>query len=211
MSERCLLVDNDAFVLLAGAGLFHEAIDALGFAYAEARRLPALVHMLRKRARAFQKYPPEVLSRALEECDQVRELVEVPSSETQGLFAPGIQEVDAGEALLLGVAAEHSLFYLASNDKRAMRAVATDARLKRLRSMVAGRVICMEAVTRKLIQAEGLEAVAQRFGGVTASDKRLAAILSPASTGRPQDCLAAAESFLSGLRRELGDDFLFSP
>lgn len=111
MSQRRLLLDNDAFILLAGASLLREAINQLGFEFAEARRLPALLHMLRKPARAFQKYPREVLSRALEECDLVAELDEAPSVKTQELFAGGVQGVDAGEAVLFGLTADHSLYY----------------------------------------------------------------------------------------------------
>lgn len=211
MSQRRLLIDNDAFILLAGASLLKQAIAQLGFELDQARRLPALLPMLRKPARAFQKYPREVLSRALEECDLVAEIDEAPSVTTRELFASGIQGVDDGEAVLLGLTAEHSFYYLASNDKTAMRAVAKEARLMGIRKAVAGRVICMESVTLKLIQTQGPEAVAQRFGAVGASDKRLASILSPASSGRPQDCLVAAESFIASLRRELGNDFLFEP
>ena len=211
MSERRLLLDNDAFILLAGASLLREAINLLGFEFAEARRLPALLYMLRKPARAFQKYPREVLSRALEECDLVAELEEAPTLETQTFFAGGVQGVDAGEAVLFGLTAEHSLYYMASNDKTAMRAVAKEARLKEIRQAVAGRVICMETVTRKMIQSLGPTIIAQRFGGVLASDKRLATILSPANSDRPQDCLLAVESFLGGLRHDLGNDFLFEP
>jgi hypothetical protein len=210
MSERRLLIDNDAFVLLAGAGMLREAVERLGFSVSEARRLRSLEFMLRKRATAFQKYPAEVLSRALEECGRVPQLEAVPNPDIQRLFESFVG-IDDGEARLYAVTAEHSLYYLASNDKTAMRVVATNDRLKSLREMVAGRVICMEAVTRKLIQTKGPESVAQRFGGIAAADKRLAAILSPATTGRPQDCLAAVESFLNGLRNELGADFLFEP
>src|SRR5438105_1937853 len=99
MSQRRLLIDNDAFMLLAGASVLRQAVESLGFGYEEIRRLPALLPMLRKPARAFQKYPAEVLSRALEECDRVAALEEAPSLETQSQFAPGIQGVDAGEAL----------------------------------------------------------------------------------------------------------------
>jgi hypothetical protein len=68
MSTRRLLIDNDAFVLLAGAGLLEDAIARAGFLVKESRRLASLEFMLRKPAKAFQKYPAEVISRALEAC-----------------------------------------------------------------------------------------------------------------------------------------------
>ena len=58
----------------------------MGFSVSEARRLRTLEFMLRKRARAFQKYPAEVLSRALEACNRVAELETVPNPNLQKLF-----------------------------------------------------------------------------------------------------------------------------
>ncbi|MBN9691869.1 MAG: hypothetical protein J0M24_16635 [Verrucomicrobia bacterium] len=121
-----------------------------------------------------------------------------------------VPNVDDGEAVLYGLASEQSFYFLASNDKRAMLAVATDARLERIRAAVAGKIICIEAVTRRLIESYGPGLVAERFGGLNCSDKRLACILSPAFTDRPGDCLVGIDSSIESLRRQLGADFLFS-
>lgn len=208
MSKRRLLIDNDAFVLLAGARLLDDAIAEVGFAVAEARRLRSLEFMLRKGARAFQKYPAEVISRALEACVRILPLEEVPSRGTQSAFERAIG-VDEGEAVLYGVVAESEFHFLASNDKTATRAVARAAELADIRARVAGRIVCVEWLVRRFLATLGPEMTAQRFTQLIATDKRLAAILSPATTGRPEDCLVAAGSFLSGLRRDLGQGFLF--
>lgn len=210
MSQRRLLIDNDAFILLSGAGYLQRGVEVLGFSFEEARRLPALEFMLRKPARSLLNHPAEIRNRALEQCGRVPSLNERPADAVLAQFT-GVPEMDDGEAVLYGLAAEQSLHYLASNDKRAMIAVATEARLKAIRATVAGRVICVEAVTRLLIISEGAEAVAERFGGLNCSDKRLATILSPATTGRPEDCLAGVDSNLDSLHRQLGGDFLFRP
>jgi hypothetical protein len=208
MSHRRLLIDNDAFVLLAGASLLDEAITLAGFSPPDARRLRSLEFMLRKGARAFQKYPAEVINRALEDCVRIKPLEEVPSREAQSAFEQAIG-VDEGEAVLYGVVAEHQFHFLASNDKTAMRAVAGSPQLAQIRGQVAGRIVCMEWLLGKFLATLGPEVTAQRFTQLIATEKRLGAILSPAATGRPEDCLVAAESFLSGLRRDLGQDFLF--
>lgn len=210
MSERLLLIDSDAFILLAGAGLLLRSIELLGFEPQDSRRLQALEPMLRKPARSLRRYPAEVVSRALEACKTIPALELLPDAGTQALFEGRIG-VDAGEALLFGVVARHSLCLMASNDKTAMRTVATDPGLQELRSRVAGRVVCLESLTRLLLERDDPEAVARAFGGRFASDKRLAAILSMGMDGQPEECLAAVDSFLAGLRRELGADFLWSP
>ena len=67
----------------------------------------------------------------------------------------------------------------------------------------------MEWVVRRFLENLGPEIGVQRFAQLVDREKRLGMIFSPATTGRPEDCLDATDSFLNGLRRELGQDFLF--
>ena len=207
MSERRLLIDNDAFVLLAGANLLEEAVGEAGFVIAESRRLRSLEFMLRKPARAFQKYPAEAINRALQACARIAPVEHSPDVALLDVFTE-IVGVDEGEAVLFGLMAEHQFHFLASNDKTAMRAVATNPKLQEVRKRIAGRVYCMELLVEKLLVSIGPEVVAQRFAPLMPIEKRISTILSPAITGRPQDCRGAIQSFLDGLRHELGDDFL---
>jgi hypothetical protein len=164
--------------------------------------------MLRKAAKCLRKYPADIRNRALEECGRVPGLEEMPQTATLALFDQ-VPEIDEGEQILYGLLADQPLHFLASNDKRAMTAVATNPRLANLRAAIAGKVVCVETVTRRLIQADGPTVVADRFGGLNCPDKRLATILSPATSGSPDDCLLGIESYLSQLHRQLGQDFLF--
>lgn len=205
--SRCLLIDNDAFLLLAGASLLEEAVTEAGFTLVESRRLRTLEFMLRRPARALQKYPAEVISRALEACARVSHLEQEPSLETLAAFEQ-VSGVDDGEAVLYGIVAENEFHFLASNDKTAMRAIACTPELAATRGRAAGRVICLEWLVKRLIGTHGAELISERFMRNVNLDKRLDAILSPATAGRPQDCALAAESFLDALRRELGEDFL---
>lgn len=210
MSERRLLIDNDAFVLLAGAGYLQQSVETLGFDYADARRLASLEPMLRKPAKAFAKHPAEIRLRAMEECRRVAVVAEVPSTD-MAVQLGDVTGLDAGEALLFGVAASRSLHFLASNDKRAMREVATHPGLALIRAAVAGRVVCIETIVKLLIDQEGASEVAKRFGLLGDLDKRLGVIFSPAALGHPEQCLEAVESFLNGLQQTFGADFLFNP
>lgn len=205
-----LLIDSDAFILLAGAGLLTRAIELLGFQVRNSRRLGALEPMLRKPSRSLKRHPAEALSRALEACKVVSPLERAPDDATKAMLGEH-PNVDDGEALIFAVVATHTHCLMASNDKTAMRAVATDPGLRKLRSKVAGRVICLEALVRLLLQHDGPKAIAQAFGGHGASDRRLAAILSCVAGGRPQDCLPAADSFLARLEEEFGAGFLWRP
>jgi hypothetical protein len=196
MTKRRLLVDNDAFILLSGAGFLQQAIESLGCSFENARRLQSLEFMLRKPARCLLKYSADVRNRALEQCGRMPSLEIRPASTLLEQFVT-VQEVDDGEAVLYGLVAEQPHCMLASNDKRAMLAVATDRRLASVREAVSGRIICMETVVKVLIGMESPSIVAERFGGLNCSDKRLATVLSLAGSGRPQDCFVGAR-FKSG-------------
>ena len=210
MSKR-LLLDNDIFLLLSGAGLLDETIGALGFTLAEARRLDALAHMLRKRARALSKYSEEILTRAADDCTRVAVIDEEPDGKMMELFTAHGAQVHGGEAVLLSLAASHETYLLGTNDKTALRAVASEPGLSALRERVAGRIVCLEIVMQRLIERLGTEELARRIAPVLRFEPRLFAIFSPVQSGRPEDCPIAVESFLAGLRRELGEDFLWHP
>lgn len=210
MSNR-LLLDNDIFLLLSGAGLLEDSLAALGFSLADARRLDSLKHMLRKGARSLSRYSEEILVRAANDCSRVAALDEEPSEQMLELFGAHATSVHVGEAVLLVLTASHGDYYFGTNDKTALRAVACEAGMAELRERVAGRIICLETVVKLLIKRMGAEELATRLAPVLRFDSRLFAIFSPAQSGRSEDCPIAIESFLSGLRRELGEDFLWRP
>ena len=210
MSNR-LLLDNDIFLLLSGAGLLEESVAALGFSLAESRRLDSLGHMLRKPARALSRFSAEILTRAANDCSRVAALDEEPGAQMLELFGAHATSVHPGEAILLALTASHGDYYFCTNDKTALRAVARESGLAELRERVAGRILCLEIVAKRLIERMGAEELATRLAPVLHFDSRLFAIFSPAQSGRPEDCSIAVESFLSDLRREFGEDFLWQP
>ena len=210
MSNR-LLLDNDIFLLLSGAGLLEDSVAALGFSLGDVRRLDSLEHMLRKPARALRRYSEEILARAANDCSRVASLDEEPDAQMLELFGAHATNVHVGEAVLLALTASHEDYYFGTNDKTALRAVAREAGLAELRERVAGRIICLEIVVKRLIERMGTEELATRLAPVLRFDSRPFVIFSPVESGRPEDCPIAVESFISDLRRELGGDFLWQP
>ena len=140
MSKR-LLLDNDIFLLLSGAGLLEDAIAALGFTLAQARRPDALAHMLRQRARALSKYSEEILARTADDCARIAAIDEEPDAAMMELFAAHGAQVHGGEAVLLALTAAHGAYLLGTNDENALRCVAGEPGLIEIRERVAGRVI----------------------------------------------------------------------
>ena len=118
-NRQRLLVDTDAYCKLGVAGLFDDAITALGVQVAECGRLAALPYMLRRGSlrRIFGDDASETLLR--------------PAAEMPLAIQPGdgwldpltaVDSIDPGEAQLLAASAEYGLLLL-TGDKRALRAV----------------------------------------------------------------------------------------
>lgn len=128
-----LLIDSDAFVLLAGAGVLEQAIELLGFDPAHALRLSPLPAML-GRGRAFKRYPADLLQRAQIACARI---VALESRPDPVLFEQlvSVPDIDEGEALLYATVAEKENWVLLSGDKRAMKALAGE------QSLVADRTV----------------------------------------------------------------------
>jgi hypothetical protein len=119
--------------------------------------------------------------------------------------------IDEGEALLYGLLAESNSCCLTSGDKVAMRALVAQPSLQPVRQLVAGRVICLESILKLLVQADGVDAVAQVWLPLRDSYKSLAVIFSEVNCKDQSQCLECLASILNDLQKQLGSDFLLLP
>jgi hypothetical protein len=206
MQNARLLIDNDAFILLAGANLLELAVEQLGFELADAYRLPALPYICRSKRQLREL--PLVVDRVIAMCEHVPPIVEEPDTAfvQQLIDTP---EIDPGEVILYALLVQRPSYLLSSNDKRAMRRIATSKPLQQVRDSVAGRVICMETVFTKLIDAHGVTAIGTAVIPVISIDKALRAIFTPNNILRPGECRAGLDSYYHALVREIGLDFLW--
>ena len=211
MAERRLLVDSDVFVLLAASGSLPRVADLLGFSPEQLSRLAALPHMLR-RGKAFQrKYAHDIRERAITVADAVVAIQERPQNDNVLQLLLSIKGIDEGEALLFGLLAESSHWWLISGDKTAMRALVGQESLRPVRTLIAGRVICLESVLKMLVLADGVEAIAGAWLPLKDSYKSLSAIFSEVNCKDQNQCLECPESMLRDLQLALGVDFLLLP
>jgi len=204
MEERLLLVDSDIFILLAGAGMLDRAIELFGFSRSTTRRLEALPYQLRK-WEASGSYPRHVCNAALQQCRAVAALTEQPMGLNAVSRLLDVKGIHSGEAVLYALLMERPSYYLASGDKRGMVAVATAPELADIRSAVAGRIICLEAVLGMLIREDGPDAVKAAFVPLCTCNKSLTVFFSET------DCLEAVHSYFNDLVRQTGEGFLMVP
>jgi hypothetical protein len=164
-----LLLDTDVFTKLGCVDLLADLAVELKTTLKDCRRLPALLHMLKRGPLAKRLGPArcqhllvlaeDVPTVAAPDPHWMDRLVHVPS-------------IDPGEAQLLAVAAaadENVL--LASGDKRALAAVSS---VMGLAEALRGQVVTMESAVLLLCGTLGVQEVARRIAPALDLDKSLA-------------------------------------
>ena len=206
MESKRLLVDNDAFVLFAGASQMEQAASLLGYRLDECLRLDALLHMLRK-GRSFSRFSPEARASALALCEQIDSVRDRPSGDVLELLV-GHEGIDAGEILLYASLAENPSWMLLSGDKRAMRALCTARDLNHVKDAIAGRIACVESVIERMVTANGAAHTVSAFMPVRSSSPTLSVVLSDSNATSDETCLMATRSYLTELQQVVGPRFL---
>ena len=207
MGERSLLIDTDIFVLLAGAGMLDRVIDLFGFTKPNVYRLDAVTYQIQRSA-SFKKYPAVVRSRALAACGEVVPLaMRDPSTRTLARLSE-IYDLDDGEVQLIAAMMEQDTYFLATGDKRAIRAAARD---QWVRPQVQGRIICLETALIELVCNDGIEIVASAFSVLRDVNTTLRVVFSRGDDTSHENCIAGLDSYLNELIADVGSDFLYSP
>jgi len=209
IAEHSLLLDSDIFIILGGCGLLGTTLTDLGFQETCAYRLQALPYMLKK-GKLKNTYPKTLLNRVDRWTRRIAAITDAPVSDvdrrmidaTDGI---GENSIQPGEAMLLALVMENPSYYLATGDKRALKALASTPALRDIRDAVAGRVICLETVVSTLILKHGHQSMAEAFEPMVGNHGTLSRIFS--SPGR---ALQVAGSCRCSLAKTLGEGFLYS-
>ncbi len=211
MADRLLIIDSDIFILLASAGLIGRVAALLGVEDGNIRRLEALPHQL-DRGKAFKKnYSDAVRRKAVAECNGIAPLIDRPADDALFQLLNEVEAIDEGEALLLALAAENPAYYIASGDKRAMRALAAAPTLQAVRDALRCRIVCLEAVLRLLVTADGVQATAAAFAAVRDKHTTLRVVFSEVGSTDQAQCLQYIDSYLNELIKTIGTELLFKP
>lgn len=194
-----LLSDTDAFCKLSAIGLFKDAAKVLGGEPGEVALLPALPHMLR-RSRGLRKQLGDTLADSLVSLAEAQPLVTAAPPEVAALLA-GKNEIDVGEVQLLALAASESLL-LISGDKRALAAV---SKVAEVAPMLAGKLVCLEAMMLALCKTLGVERIRAAVAPHRRIDKVFQVCFSDGGT--PVECLG---SYLRDLQESVKPLILWS-
>jgi len=208
MAQRTLLIDSDAFLILAGTSLLRETLDLLEIKPTAARRLHALPFMVERSARIHDKYDLATRQKALEACEQVEGITERPSSETLDLLA-STSGIDEGEALLLGLACENEGALVLTGDKKAIIALSGERRLNGLCERLKGRVIMVEPLLGRLVDRHGLVRVGDRIRLIRGANKALDVLFSDANCAKQDHFREAMKSYSNDFVQKMNEEVLF--
>lgn len=204
-----LVVDSDLFVLLAGAELLEELIEALGFSHQSARRLQPLPFMLKKGPLA-RRYSEEIRGKAEAACEKIAPLEDRPSMELFEQFNQ-VPEIDPGEALLFTTATEGDGNRIVTGDLRACRALAAAKHLGPIRDRLTGRVVCLEAALDLLHGRLGFGPLRRRLAPLRSVHQTLKVLFSAGLDTQEDIFLGALTSYLRAVRQDLGSLLHASP
>ena len=193
-----LLIDNDVLLKAAHWGLLEYIPRIAGITWEEVAVLPQFPPRV-KRAdpKLFLDATIAVsLQTSLNCCSPLPDPDPVAISLLQGL-----QNLDAGEVLLIAVLAAHKDLLLMTGDKRALIALA-ELREKPAISDCCGRCLCMEQLLRHALTMLGCPALVKHIRRYPRIDKAALTIFGSVGERLQDDAEEGLRSYIDALRAE---------
>jgi hypothetical protein len=200
-----LFVDNDVILKLTACDLFWEAIACLGFKDSDVRVLDTAKYKFRslsrktKNKKSKENYSEEVCERAI---TIVEKLTTVSTDNNNPIISIKSDGLDVGELTLIGEAILAPSFYLASGDKRCLRAMTKCSDLDNVRNSLNRRLICFEQLIAKLIAVKGFEMVKERVLPNKDCDGVLSAVFGSGDRSTEANVSAALDGYITALDQE---------
>lgn len=205
---RNVILDNDLFVILAGAHLLEPWLESFRISRDRVYVLPSLPRMLERRKGALCRSHCEAVLKSAEEQVKNYKMLPVANNDILDYFA-GIPNVDIGEQQIFAQLVTDEFLFAGTNDKKSIRAVCSKPEIA---EMLGKKIVCMEQCLCALIRCRGWkmvndaivqlkekeEAVGQRV------DNRLNCIFSQRVSGENQ-IKDALNSFMTPLVAECGN------
>jgi hypothetical protein len=178
-------------------------VTALGFGWAECRRLVSLPSMLQGGCFDCSAVAKQ---RALRATRHVAALEERSGAREIKKLLLGA--IDPGELLALAHLAEDRQALFMSGDLRWMR-IMQKRRFGKVRELIAGRILCLETVVAILVSRYGAAAVIGKLG----DDPRyltLKILLGQGKSTPEREFIEGVTSYRQNREREFGPDFFYS-
>lgn len=150
-----IILDNDLFVILAGADLLDDWLTAIDISHESVYVLPELVPILKKgKSRICKAHCPYVIEASLAQVIKCKTL-SVVDDEAVSSFE-GVKDIDIGEQKIFAHLISGDYIFAGTNDKRSIKAVCSNEQLSQI---LEKRMVCLEQCLYALLQYKGWEAV----------------------------------------------------
>ncbi len=150
--SRLILIDNDALLKLARYGLLDEAVALFGCTLTDVRVLATAKYSLLPAKDRLR------LCKDAESASRLEAFIRASKPLDAGSANPNlldelnaVQNIDAGEALLLAVGATDGNTLVITGDKRSLAALCSHNSVTHVSSALAGRVVSMEVLFSHLL------------------------------------------------------------
>jgi hypothetical protein len=206
------LSDTDIILKLAEFNLLHEALDVLHCKKKDVRVLPRVREVVSTK---IGKYTRDGVSRAVKWVADIPIISDIDEQEQILLMAvlmavriplgQRIVKIDSGEAILL--AATKPLgqdFLIATGDKSCIRALAACPTCQAIQQRVEGRIICLEQILIRLLDAHGYAFVQEKVGRCV-GDECVSRAFADGKIGHPESaCRGWLDNYVAELRKDSG-------
>lgn len=151
--NRSVLIDNDALLKLARYGLLDEAVALFRCTPNNMRVLATAKYSLLPAKNRLRLCEDEESAARLEEFLRTSTPLDARSADPKLLDTlNAVQNIDAGESLLLAVGATDMNTLVITGDKRSLAALCSDDSVAQVFSALAGRVMSMEVLFSYLVE-----------------------------------------------------------
>jgi len=202
--NQLILIDNDALLKLARYGLLDEAVAIFGCTPNDVRVLATAKYSLLPAKNRLWLCKDEESAARLEEFLRTSTPLDARSANPELLDRlNAVQNIDAGESLLLAVSANDRNTLVITGDKRSLAALCSDDSVAQVFSTLAGRVVSMEVLFLYLVEHQ-FAYVQERVRSKPNVDKALSiafGISTPADLNSVREGLS---SYINHLRKVTG-------
>jgi hypothetical protein len=194
---KALFFDTDILVLMAGANLIEDLVEALGAE--RAYRLAALDPMLQRalvgKGSLARQFSPGILQRAQAWAGDLTPIRDRPADDRLFESLLEVRDIDPGEALLFEAVAHLPAGVVATADKRACEVLATAESLSEVRDRLHGKILCLEVALEILLERVGYARLAERLSVLRECSGTLRLLLREGAATPQRDFLSGLESY----------------
>ncbi len=194
-------LDNDVILKLTGYGITNEALECLKIERSNIRVLDSARFVFGSK-KLKKKYSESILLSAIDFVEKCATISSQDSDEYRLLVKEIKNDIDPGEATLIAATFQEFGSFLATGDKRCLKALATIECLQTIHEGLQNRVICLEQIICQLIEIKGFDWVLEKVLPNLECDKAVKAAFGSGSKSQCETVRRTLNSYIQDLRTE---------